>query len=445
MHTLSYIPKATKPIRLIKAKKDSGVHFKQLQGVRLIHSLQRTIGNQAVQRFFMKNGGDVKGDSTTIKIAHLSNDLSRIPSKADAITINLYQDLNVNSHGDIYEQEADRNAEKAISMPKRTTHIDSHSIWSDLTHTNRRYDQSLTELTASTGSSLLKASPMQGLSAGKRWSGQTTSKEVARMIQNPLPGKPLAPGIKARIEPIVGARLDHVRVHDDHTSAQLADRLEARAFTHRNHIWLGRGEREHDTRLMAHEAAHVIQQQRTPGVPRVQRYSRSSVFNPGDMHWRLIATNRKWPILSYSAGSIIRGTQYSDYSGWRHFNGCRSFIMRDSRSGAEVEIRSGVQVNGVHQTRSVGTYIKDAWVEANINNYGLGTIDATVGWSRPFREVRSNWDSLFDCAALHLPIEVRISMARGTMVMQNNITYYGSGALCIIGTWDRTWRPRRRP
>jgi hypothetical protein len=73
-------------------------------------------------------------------------------------------------------------------------------------------------------------------------------------------GEPLNAGTRSTLESGLGSDLSDVRVHDDSTAHSAADALNARAFTHQNDIWLGRGESQTDTRLMAHEATHVVQQ-----------------------------------------------------------------------------------------------------------------------------------------------------------------------------------------
>ncbi len=73
-------------------------------------------------------------------------------------------------------------------------------------------------------------------------------------------GKPLEPSTRSQLEPRLGADFGHVRVHDDAAARSAASALNARAFTHGSDIWLGPGASQSDTRLMAHEATHVVQQ-----------------------------------------------------------------------------------------------------------------------------------------------------------------------------------------
>ncbi len=97
---------------------------------------------------------------------------------------------------------------------------------------------------------------------------------------NPLPmsvagtpasgGQPMAPAVQMAIEDSLQADMQGVRVHSDSRAHAAAAGLSARAFAHGNNIVLGRGESPTDLVLMAHEAAHVVQQQ---GAPVIQRYT----------------------------------------------------------------------------------------------------------------------------------------------------------------------------
>lgn len=83
---------------------------------------------------------------------------------------------------------------------------------------------------------------------------------AGRAIQERGTGEPLSAGTRSTLESGLGADLSGVRVHRDGRAQQAAKDMGARAFTHKNNIWLGPGESASDTRLMAHEATHVLQQ-----------------------------------------------------------------------------------------------------------------------------------------------------------------------------------------
>lgn len=95
---------------------------------------------------------------------------------------------------------------------------------------------------------------------------------TAATIHNPGAGQPIAPAVRNRIEPQLAADLGGVRVHTGPEAHRAAASMQARAFTHRQHVFLGRGESPANLRLMAHEATHVVQQgaavQRLPLVSR---------------------------------------------------------------------------------------------------------------------------------------------------------------------------------
>jgi hypothetical protein len=78
-------------------------------------------------------------------------------------------------------------------------------------------------------------------------------------------GSPLDGGVKARMEKAFGHSFSSVRVHADSRASQLADSLNARAFTIGTDVAFATGEYRPGTligdALIAHELAHVLQQQ----------------------------------------------------------------------------------------------------------------------------------------------------------------------------------------
>ena len=75
--------------------------------------------------------------------------------------------------------------------------------------------------------------------------------------------RPIALPLRRRIELVTGADLRGVRVHSGTIAERATARVQARAFAHGAHIFLGRGERADDVHVVAHEAAHTIQQSAT--------------------------------------------------------------------------------------------------------------------------------------------------------------------------------------
>ncbi|MBZ5569174.1 MAG: DUF4157 domain-containing protein [Acidobacteriia bacterium] len=104
--------------------------------------------------------------------------------------------------------------------------------------------------------------PVQTSRAGGGRAAAAPSMEsaAAHAISTKGPGEPLNSATRGALESGMGTGLSDVRIHNDSSAQQAASDLNARAFTHQNDIWLGPGESQSDTRLMAHEAAHVVQQ-----------------------------------------------------------------------------------------------------------------------------------------------------------------------------------------
>lgn len=84
-------------------------------------------------------------------------------------------------------------------------------------------------------------------------------------------GQSLDSSVRSRMESAFGQSFSEVRVHVDSSAANLATRIDARAFTLGHDIAFASGQYQPgslagDT-LIAHELAHVVQQQRAAGVP----------------------------------------------------------------------------------------------------------------------------------------------------------------------------------
>jgi uncharacterized protein DUF4157 len=75
-------------------------------------------------------------------------------------------------------------------------------------------------------------------------------------------GAPLPVAIKNPLSRSFSIDLTPIRVHTDAHAQLTVRKLNTRAFTYANHIFLGSGESPSDLRLMAHEVAHVVQQSR---------------------------------------------------------------------------------------------------------------------------------------------------------------------------------------
>ena len=90
-------------------------------------------------------------------------------------------------------------------------------------------------------------------------------------------GRPLETGLRVDMETRFGANFEQVRLHDDRAAHRSAALLEAKAFTHGEHIVFGEDRfAPHGVagkRLLAHELAHVVQQRRGGAAPALDAHA----------------------------------------------------------------------------------------------------------------------------------------------------------------------------
>ncbi len=122
------------------------------------------------------------------------------------------------------------------------------------------------------GSARGAANNQAGATAGASQSGRANQAQgnAAPASNGAAGGSPLTAPVQGRLSRSLGVDLRGVRVHSDSHAQGQAQDLSARAFTFGNHVFLGRGESASDVGLMAHEAAHVVQQR---GAPAIQRFT----------------------------------------------------------------------------------------------------------------------------------------------------------------------------
>lgn len=106
-------------------------------------------------------------------------------------------------------------------------------------------------------------------------------------------GRPIESGLRRRFEGAFGTGLDDVRLHSGSGPAALNERVQAKAFTVGNDIFLGAGAPDPTSRdgreLLAHELTHTIQNKREGGkaeIPR-EKVGRRSVrrkIDPGKVN-----------------------------------------------------------------------------------------------------------------------------------------------------------------
>lgn len=248
MRTFARKPKASQPTKSARSVKADQAHSGRSRDVHPILHLQRTIGNQAVQRLPHANVEGFKVGSRSASSPRFAHDFGRNPVHASGRS-SIQPTLKVNAPGNIYEQEADRVADQVMRMPEpqlqRACACGGGCPKCQAEQRSQEHKRLQTKRVQASDTGKIAAPPIVH--------------EVLRSS-----GQPLDTRTRAFMEPRVGYDFSRVRVHTDVQSADSAQALHARAFTLGSDIMFGTGQYEPETRqgrrLIAHELAHVVQQ-----------------------------------------------------------------------------------------------------------------------------------------------------------------------------------------
>jgi Domain of unknown function (DUF4157) len=161
-------------------------------------------------------------------------------------TVGFQAKLKVDQPGDVYEQEADQVADRVMRSPAGGG---SGSPGGECCSG------------CASGVGCSGGLHRQAAAAGPPARGsEVSSPTESRIRSGDSAGQPLPGPTRAFFEPRFGRDLGDVRVHSGPDAAQLSEDLQAHAFTHGSHIWLGSGLSPEPSRVLAHELTHVVQQ-----------------------------------------------------------------------------------------------------------------------------------------------------------------------------------------
>ena len=204
--------------------------------VNRIQYLQRTIGNQAVQRMVRSGALQAK--------------------------------LRVGQPGDVYEQEADRVADAVMRMPE--TGVQRQVEPEEEEEETLQTKPLASQITPFVQRQVEEEEEEEMLQAKSR---EDATSEVPNDLESQINairsgGRSLAESERAYFEPRFGVDFSRVRVHTDTRAADSARAVNARAFTMGQDVVFGTGQYSPGTasgnRLLAHELTHVIQQGSQP-------------------------------------------------------------------------------------------------------------------------------------------------------------------------------------
>lgn len=184
-----------------------------------------------------------------------------INSEEEQTELPIQAQLTVGAPDDEYEREADKVAETVTRMPVDGNFALEENLEQVPVQTKPLSDSNrMQRLCAECEQELGEGSSTLQRKIQASHPVPTVTPTVQRMITSPSSGSPIASPLKSKVETALGTDLGYVQVHTDPTAKDAAKQLSAKAFTHRNHIFLGAGQSAGDIRLMAHEATHVVQQ-----------------------------------------------------------------------------------------------------------------------------------------------------------------------------------------
>jgi len=234
--------------------------------------LQHSIGNQATLRLLAQRSSraeqEVALENTTArevthgpswnfsKIPVFSPDRAYRPRPSSPLPTTplssiIQAKLAVGQVNDRLEHEADRVADQVMRMPRQAAEGD---------------------LLQRKCSSCEENDKLHRNSVGAA-AGNTAAPAIVQEVLR-SPGKPLDGSTRTFMEPRFGRDFSHVRIYTDVLASRSAESVAARAYTVGSKIAFRRGEYAPGTaqgqRLLAHELAHVVQQDSAP-APLVQR------------------------------------------------------------------------------------------------------------------------------------------------------------------------------
>lgn len=196
--------------------------------------------------------------------------------------------LRINEPGDEYEQEADRVAEQVMRMAEPAQQTDN---------------------------SITPTAPQ----VQRRVSAHSGGIGVAPPIVEDVlssPEEPLDAATRTFFEPRFGHDFSRVRVHADQRAAESAKAVNALAYTVGSDVSFGTGQYRVNTtegrRLLAHELAHVVQQQGAMGSPRSLSLQRTASFVDGSVSETLNLADRV--LNNQSAGEtdfVLNGSTFT--------------------------------------------------------------------------------------------------------------------------------------
>jgi hypothetical protein len=186
--------------------------------------------------------------------------------------------LRISEPGDIYEQQADRVADKVMAKSARS------GVSSAPVRIQRRVNvgpvrdpleyeaDRIAELVTGERAPAPTAATMR-LAAAEAETAHEKREPHLDESENALTsgGAPMPQAVRSFYEERFGYDFSGVRIHVGDEASRRSQAMNAHAFTFAHHVWLGADQRVGRSFVLAHELAHVIQQTHRAAAPAVRR------------------------------------------------------------------------------------------------------------------------------------------------------------------------------
>ncbi|MGV0025308.1 eCIS core domain-containing protein [Phormidesmis priestleyi] len=362
------------------------------------------------------------------------------------IQTNLIQaKLSVSQPNDAYEQEADRVANTVMRMPDPIVQrqpseeeaIQAAPIGRITPLMQRQEDEKEEPVQMLQRQVEEEKEPVQMLqrqveeeqpiqTKATRSAPEVTSDLESRIQSMRGSGQPLPASTRAFFEPRFGYDFSGVRIHSNSQAGEVAQQLNAQAFTLRQDVFFGAGYYQPDTfqgrSLLAHELTHTVQQQPQPLSPAqtAQRRIQAAPSTPS------LAHIQRHPLSISSAGVQIQRSLLDDALDWiadkaayiPGYTLLTVVIGRNPINNRRVDPTPTNLVQGVLELipvvgRLLFTALQSSgaldrvfnWVRQEIGQLNL-TWDAIVA---AFRRVDLSWDDAFSPSAAYRRFEREFS------------------------------------
>ncbi|MBD0325584.1 MAG: DUF4157 domain-containing protein [Pyrinomonadaceae bacterium] len=225
--------------------------MRSLEWRRQPQSQQQTAAGSLASRWAMNERSRHLNRVPPVSTTKRGHDFSRVSVNAQT-PVTIQPKLVVNASGDLYEQEADRVADKIMRAPATRAQRAPCACGGECSKCGGERE----------GKEKIQTKSVRANDAGVRSAPPVVHEALSSV------GQPLAPHTRESMEQRFGHDFSRVRVHTDAKADRAARSIQSRAFTVGHDVVFRDGQYAPDTdsgqRLLAHELTHVVQQKWEP-------------------------------------------------------------------------------------------------------------------------------------------------------------------------------------